>query len=180
MADNVTIPATGSGTATPVIAADDVAGVQYQRVKLVDGTADSVALIPGDATFGLAADIKRSVGLSIAPVTTGGASLHHRVATADTNAVNIKASAGQVYGWNIFNNALYPIYVKFHNSAGTPTAGTGVVHTIAVQAGRERDIWLDVGLPFATGIAMTIVKDITDAGATAVALSDCVVDIYFK
>jgi len=34
MADNVTIPATGGGTATPVIATDDVGGVHYQEVKI--------------------------------------------------------------------------------------------------------------------------------------------------
>lgn len=34
MADNVTIPASGTGTATPVVATDEVAGAHYQRVKL--------------------------------------------------------------------------------------------------------------------------------------------------
>ena len=48
MADNVTLPGTGESVAT-----DDVAGVQYQRVKLVDGTLDSTAAIPGSATDGL-------------------------------------------------------------------------------------------------------------------------------
>jgi len=43
MADNLTIPASGTGTATPVVATDDVAGVHYQRVKL-DGGADGAAL----------------------------------------------------------------------------------------------------------------------------------------
>jgi len=37
MADNVTIPTTGSGTATPVIATDDVSSVHYQKVKLDAG-----------------------------------------------------------------------------------------------------------------------------------------------
>lgn len=37
MADNVTIPASGTGTATPVIATDDIASVHYQRIKLVGG-----------------------------------------------------------------------------------------------------------------------------------------------
>lgn len=41
MADNVTTPTTGTGTATPVIATDDVSGVHYQRMKITDGTADS-------------------------------------------------------------------------------------------------------------------------------------------
>lgn len=36
MADNVTLPGTGE-----VVATDDISGVQYQRIKLVDGAADS-------------------------------------------------------------------------------------------------------------------------------------------
>jgi hypothetical protein len=55
MADNVPITA-GSGTN---IATDDVSGVHYQRVKLVDGTLDSSAAIPGDATNGLDVDVTR-------------------------------------------------------------------------------------------------------------------------
>lgn len=62
MADTITIPATGSGTAAPVVATDDVAGVHYQRVKLVDGAADSTALIGGDATNGLDVDVTRVQG----------------------------------------------------------------------------------------------------------------------
>lgn len=45
MADNVTIPTTGSGTATPLIATDDVASVHYQKVKLAlgaDGAIDTL------------------------------------------------------------------------------------------------------------------------------------------
>lgn len=41
MADNVTIPATGSGTATPVVATDDIGGVHHQLVKLEWGPADT-------------------------------------------------------------------------------------------------------------------------------------------
>jgi len=60
MADNVTIPATGSGTATPIVATDDEAGVHYQKVKLVDGASGSTAAIGGDATNGLDVDVTRS------------------------------------------------------------------------------------------------------------------------
>src|SRR5690349_9902107 len=56
MTDNVTLNAS---TGTFVTASDDVAGVQYQRVKLVDGTLDSTAAIPGDATDGLVVNPKR-------------------------------------------------------------------------------------------------------------------------
>lgn len=46
MADNVTIPASGNGTATPVVATDDVSGVHFQKVKLdvgADGASDPVS-----------------------------------------------------------------------------------------------------------------------------------------
>ena len=45
MTDNITITQ-GSGTN---VATDDVSGVHYQRVKLVDGTLDNSTGIPGDA-----------------------------------------------------------------------------------------------------------------------------------
>jgi len=57
MADNVAITA-GSGT---TVATDDVSGVHYQRVKLVDGTLDGTGAIGGDATNGLDVDVTRVV-----------------------------------------------------------------------------------------------------------------------
>ncbi len=69
---------------------------------------------------------------------------YHVVAAGSTNAANIKAAPGQVYGWNIYNNAGYPIYVKLHNTAGTPTPGSGVIQTIAVQAGLPDSEFIDV------------------------------------
>jgi hypothetical protein len=46
MADNVTIPASGTGTATPVIATDDVGGAHFQKVKLdVGGDGASTQVI---------------------------------------------------------------------------------------------------------------------------------------
>lgn len=50
MADNVTIPATGSGTATPVIATDDITSVHHQLVKIEwgpDGTANQTDVASG-------------------------------------------------------------------------------------------------------------------------------------
>lgn len=49
MADNVTIPAVGTGTTTPSIATDDVGGQHFQKVKLAAGQADSATMIEGDA-----------------------------------------------------------------------------------------------------------------------------------
>lgn len=117
--------------------------------------------------------------VSDTPVTSGGCSNYHVVAAASTNTANIKASAGQVYGWAIFNAAAYNVYVKLHNTSGTPTAGSGVIKTIGVPAGGGNNIDLSKGIAFGTGIGISIVKDIADAGTTAVAASDCIVDIHY-
>jgi hypothetical protein len=113
-------------------------------------------------------------------VTDLGGSSYHVVAAASANAANIKASAGVVYGIDIFNNAAYPIYVKLHNTSGAPTPGSGVVRAFGVQAGVHYSKTFPLGLAFTTGIGISIVTGITDASAAAVAANDCVVDVEYK
>jgi hypothetical protein len=43
MADNVNLPLTGSGGTTATVAAEDISGVHYQRIKLIDAAAGSTA-----------------------------------------------------------------------------------------------------------------------------------------
>jgi hypothetical protein len=85
-ADDVTIPATGSGTATPVIAADLIAGVYHQRVKLefgADGAASDVASgnplpIIGASNSGVDigdVTINNSTGASAVNIQDGGNSI---------------------------------------------------------------------------------------------------------
>jgi hypothetical protein len=134
-----------------------------------------------DVTIG-ANEVQRQRVVLVPGTLPQGCSIYHVVSAATTNAANIKAAPGQVYGWRIFNlsPSYYPIYVKLHNTAGTPTAGSGVVETIGVQAGVSDAFFLPTGSAFATGIGISIVKGIADNDATAVAANDCVVDIFYK
>jgi hypothetical protein len=98
MADNVTTPTTGSGTATPVIATDDAAGVHYQKVKLIDGTADSTTAIPGTAN-GLqvvtaSTVIDLTLSLSTSPAYADGDVL--AAAQELTNAVRATGGTGVI------------------------------------------------------------------------------------
>lgn len=121
------------------------------------------------------------LSVSTSPNTSGGCSQTHIVSAATTNATSVKGSAGQLYGIDVFNNAAYPVYVKFYNKATAPTVGTDtVLRAFGVQAGVGRRAEFVNGIAFATGIAMAITKGITDADTTAVALSDCVVDVDWK
>ena len=142
-------------------------------------------ILSDDSTYAARAKVQNAepastdYALSIRRV-CGGCTIYHVVSAGSTNAANIKASAGRVLGWAIFNNADYPIYVKLHNTAGTPTAGSGVVYTVGVQAGTHVSFDDDDGLGFATGIGISITKLIADNDTTAVLASDCVVNLHYK
>jgi len=117
------------------------------------------------------------------PVTSGGLSTFHLVGAATDNATNVKASAGQVYSITAFNLNASPRYLKFHNTAGTPTAGSGVVRTVLIPgntSGAGAVINIDKGLAFSTGIGISIVTGIADSNTTAISASEVVVDIGYK
>lgn len=80
--DNVVL---NSGTGGVTAATDDVAGVHYQRVKLVDGTLEGTAAIPGDATNGLDVDVTRVIPGTTA--TALGKAEDDASASADTGVV---------------------------------------------------------------------------------------------
>jgi hypothetical protein len=196
MADNVPITA---GTGTDV-ATDDVASVHYQKVKVAigaDGAVDGLldfgqgamaaslpVVIASDQTAVPVSDggstLSIDDGASSITVDTGTTSALHVVAAASDNAQSVKASAGTLRGLSFFNVAAVPIYVKFHNTAGTPTAGSGVVRTFGIQAGTQFQISLPGGgIAFGTGIGLTIVKDLADNGTTATAANDAVGEIFY-
>src|SRR3954469_25874005 len=92
-------------------------------VSQLSNGADNVDLqhivIADDTTYAARAKVQNAepasadYGLSVRRV-CAGASIYQAVAAASTNTANIKASAGRVTGWSIYNNsASYPVFVKF-------------------------------------------------------------------
>ena len=166
------VPADPFGaTADAAVSAGATGSISAKLRSISRDLVANIVLAAGTNTIGNVVNV---------PATSGGLSNYHAVAAASDNAANVKASAGQLYSVTVYNNAAYSVYVKFHNTAGTPTAGAGVVRTVGVPAGGGNNWSSDIGVAFGTGIGITIVKDITDAGTTAVALSDCVVDVQYK
>lgn len=90
----VTLPATGTGSTTPDIAVDTIAGKEYQRVKLTAGQTDSATPIEGDAN-GLATQGQVAADAAVAgkPVLQGG-----RASDAIPTAVSADGDA--VHAWN--------------------------------------------------------------------------------
>lgn len=121
-----------------------------------------------------------TVPVTVQSGTTGGDTTYHLVSAATTNATNIKASAGKVAGWYIYNSNASARKVAFHNTAGTPTAGSSVYYSIVIPGLAATNVSFPDGIDFSTGIAITTVTELTDAGNTAVALNDLIINIYYK
>ena len=100
--------------------------------------------------------------------TASGASATHLVSAATTNSTLVKNAAGKVLGWYFANTTAAWQYVKLHNLATAPTAGSGVVRTIAVPPNGISKFFSEGGITFATGIGMTVVSGAADTDATAV------------
>jgi hypothetical protein len=150
-------------------------------VRLSDGSAAITTLPVSLASLpALAAGSALAGRVNIDPQTANGLSIYHLVSAATTNATNVKASAGQLYGWYIYNSNAAARKVAFHNTAGTPTAGASVVFSIVIPPASAANVEYTMGLAFATGIGISTVTDLTDAGTTAVGASDLIINLFYK
>jgi len=108
---------------------------------------------------------------SAAACTTGNA--------ASLTVLNIKASAGNVYGVTVVNKTASVIYLQFYNTAGTPTLGTSVISWIPIAA--SATLVIPPGTlalaNYATGIGIGASTTPTSTGTPATAPD---VTIWFK
>ncbi len=150
------------------IASSDPVGSHAQPVHIMGGALSAGTNAVGD------------VGIQYRANATGAATIKHIISAASTNATNVKASAGRVVGWSFVNTTGSIQYVKLHNTAGTPTAGSGVVQTIAIPANGVNNMPLGGGgIGFATGIGYTIVTGSADADTTSTTAGSVVGDLFY-
>jgi hypothetical protein len=101
------------------------------------------------------------------------------ISAATTNATNVKASAGVLATIAAINTGATWAYLKFHNTAGTPTAGSGVVATYGLPPSGGLTLALPTGMSFATGIGITVTGNIAAADTTAVAASQVALTLTY-
>jgi hypothetical protein len=114
------------------------------------------------------------------PATAGGLTTFHLVGAASTNATVVKNSAGQLYGYYIFNANAAMRKVAFHNTASTPTAGASVFFTLCIPGASGANVALPSGIAFSSGIAITTVTGFADSDATAIASTDLNINLFYK
>ena len=118
--------------------------------------------------------------VTVASSASGGDTVYHLVSAASTNLTNIKASAGKVTGWYIYNSNASARKIAFHNTAGTPTAGASVYYSLVIPGLSAANVSFPDGIDFSTGIAISTVTGLADNDTVAVALNDLIINIYYK
>ena len=147
----------------------------YNPNLAADNSANSSSKVPTVGCVANAADpswtegrqVPCSVDLSghqrniLTPATSGGTSTCYITSAASTNATNCKASAGQIYGYDLVNTTATLHYLRLYNLASSPTcsSATGFVRTIPIAAsttgaGIARDI--AQGEAYGTGIGFCL------------------------
>lgn len=111
--------------------------------------------------------------LSAASATANGTSSSRINSAASTNATSLKASAGQAYELDVFNNAAYAVFLKFYNKASAPTVGTDTpIWTVPIPSGGGFSRSFPRGKTFSIGIAYAITKLQADSDTTVVVAGD--------
>ncbi len=114
------------------------------------------------------------------PATSGGLDVFHLACAGTTNATSVKASPGQLFGWYIYNSNAAARKVCFHNTAGTPTAGSAVMISLVIPPTSGANVFGDIGIPFSSGIGLTTVTGLADSDNTAVAANDLIINLWYK
>jgi hypothetical protein len=114
----------------------------------------------------------------------GSLSIYRSISVS--SAVNVKATAGALYGLDLFSVSASTLqFLKFYNTSAIPTLGTDTpVMTFVVSGngvggyGQNTYSW-PLGITFSNGIALGAVSGLADSFASKVAASAVVVNLYY-
>jgi hypothetical protein len=115
------------------------------------------------------------------PASSGGLSTYRVLWPNNVTGVNVKGSAGQVYGWYLYNNATSIRIVKLYNKATAPTTGTDTPsHTIVLPPNGGANVFTDLGFSFSSGIGIAVTTGIADSDTTAPAANDVIINLFYN
>lgn len=102
------------------------------------------------------------------------------LSAASTNATNVKASAGNLYNLQAFNNGAAPRYLKIYDKATAPTVGTDTPkHTYMIPPGGGVVVQNPVGMTYSAGIGFAITAVMTVADTTVVVANEVIVNFEY-
>ena len=171
--DVITLPSIPAGT-------NNIGDVDVLSLPALPAGTNNIGDVDVLTLPALAAGTNLIGKVNIDPATSGGLTTYHLVSAASTNATSVKGSAGQVFGWYIYNSNAAARKVTFHNASGTPTAGASVFFSLVIPPLSGANVFNETGIAFSSGIGITTVTGLADSDSTGVALNDLVINIFYK
>lgn len=158
-----------------------------QKSKIVDSGGTNVATVSSGGALKVdgsavtqPVSVSGTVSVNSLPATSGGLSTYKNINLLATG-INIKSSAGQLYGYYISNRSTAERFVKVYNTSGAPTVGTDVPFmTLPLAAGAAANVSFGGGISFGTGIGIAATTGIADNDTAAPSANDVVVNIFYK
>ncbi len=115
------------------------------------------------------------------PLTTGGLATATDIDLDEASPANIKNSAGQVYGWYLFNNAVTTRYVKLYNKASAPVLASDTpLFTIPIPAGAAANVLGANGITFSLGIGWAATTGVAANDTGAPSANDVIGNLFYK
>ena len=144
------------------------------------GSGGTAGIVPSPAAGDAAANKFLNANGTWKLMETPGTPVHY-LSAASTNQTNVKASAGVLMNITAINTTATVYYLKLHNTASTPTAGTtAVVQCYAIPASVSGNgLTISVPMTFTSGIAFTLVGGIAD-NDTANAATGVTIDFVYR
>lgn len=123
--------------------------------------------------------------VNLIPATSGGCTISSTLSSASSNtATSVKGSAGQLYGLYISNTSASARWLKFYNTASTPTGGSGTpVLRLLIPgntSGAAGAFEFSNGIAFSSGIGFTITGAVADNDTTAISANEVIVNVIYK
>lgn len=171
----------------PVVVDDAAFTPATTSVMMAGFEADETSADSVDEGDGGAArmTLDRKVIVNPQPHTTGGLTIF-RSLDLDETEEEVKASAGQVYGWYIANLATTTRFVKFYNAtaANVSVGSTTPVLTLPIPGNATDDIAANalggMGIVFDTAITVAATTGVADADTGAPGANDVVINLFYK
>lgn len=116
------------------------------------------------------------------PQSSGGLSRYYLSSAASTNGTNVKAGAGALFGYTVTNSNASARYLRFYNTAGTPTVGTTATYIGVMVPGSGGVVMSpsSIGVDFSTGIAISLTTGAADTDTGAVAADEIKLTLFYK
>ena len=118
---------------------------------------------------------------TLTPTTTSGCSTFRSIDLDETEE-EVKANAGNIYGYYFYNASASVRYLKFYNAtaANTTVGTTTPLRTYPVPAGAAGHVALPYPIAFSTAISVAVTTGLADNDTGAPSANDFIINIDYK